>query len=252
MNWATKRKIIYAVSFFIFLTAVFVYEARNILFPSPTCFDQKQNGFETGIDCGGVCSLRCTNQINKISVTWARAIKTGASTYDLVAMFTNKNLNSSPNKSDYLFTIYNKKGNMLDQIKGNTVVPVNSDFPVIIQNVPLKDFPYQVVATASSGNFYLTNELPSDPTIKVLGTNFEKGDISRLYANIQNTKLVVLNNVPFRAVLFDENRNTIAVGETIIDRLDKEEQKQIVFTWHNSFPPPTFIRVYPIMDPFSN
>ena len=97
MNWYTRRRLLYALATVILLTAFVLYSFHDTIFPSPNCFDKKQNGYETGVDCGGLCSLMCKEDVSELSVLWARAIKTLPNTYDLVAMISNKNIdNASP------------------------------------------------------------------------------------------------------------------------------------------------------------
>ena len=81
---------------------------------------------------------------------------------------------------------------------------------------------------------------------------YEAGAISRVYTTLANTKRVVINDLPVRVVLYDEKDNAYAVGQTIIPTLEKEEVKEISFTWS---PPllraPTRIGIYPIFNPFN-
>ncbi len=251
-TWSARRKLIYGLGVLIVIILIAVFSLRNVLFPTPTCFDGKQNGYEAGVDCGGSCSLRCSSQIIPLSVSWARAIRTSSTTYDLAGLIGNRNVDSSTQAITYTFSIYGPDGTLMAQMNGMTPVPVDGDFPVVVNKVFLPAPPSSVSLTVP-GNalFYHVTESATNPTLRVTSTRFEEGAIPRVYATIVNTKRLRLKNVPVRAVLYDEQGNAFAVGQTIIDSLDKEGVANVVFTWNTAFSfPPTKIRIYPILDPF--
>lgn len=252
MDWATKRKIIYAVATIIFIISFTVYQARTIIFPDPTCFDQKKNGFESDVDCGGTCSLRCTADISIVKVDWSRAIKVSDNTYDFAGMLSNKNINSAPMSISYIFTAFNKSGEIIKTVTGDTIVLVSGSFPVIKQNIVLSEPPAKLLLKLNQEPYYATFENPRVSPIRVNNFTYEPGSINRIYVNIANTTRNIYLKLPIRMVAYDEHDNAIAVGENIIPSLGKEEQKQVVFVWHYPFlSTPTKVRTYPIISPFS-
>lgn len=252
MDWSTQRKTLYAVILASVIIFSLIYLFRGILFPTPTCFDKKQNGYESGVDCGGTCSLRCSNEISPISVEWARAVIVSPSKYDLVAMLSNKNIDNSPRALEYSFVVYNSNGNIIKEIKGQTVAPVDGEFPIIKQSVVLSQEPKEVVVNLNSNPHYTVAEKSTSPTIRASVARYEAGSIPRVYSVISNTKRITISNLSVRAVLYDEDNNVFAVGETLIPFLDKEGSENITFTWdHPLAKAPTNIRIYPIFDPFS-
>ncbi len=249
--WELKRKLMYGFAVLITLLGVGVYFARGILFPDPTCFDGKFNGFETGVDCGGTCSLVCKQDVATLSVTWAKAVRVSTSTYDLVALVTNSNIDNASHELGYTFAVYDTDGNLIKSYSGSTTAPLDGKFPLIIQNIKLDTQPGTVVATITDTNHFKVNESPTSPTIKVTGRRYEKTDISRLYVTIANTKRLLIHDLPVRVLLFDSEDNVYAVGQTVVPTLDKEQTKEIIVTWNPPLPfAPTRIDVYPIFDPF--
>lgn len=253
MEWATKRKIIYAFAAITLTLAFVVYETRSILFPVPTCFDNKKNGYETNIDCGGTCALRCIDEVSLVSVDFATAIKVAPNTYDLVAMLSNKNISSAPTSMSYVFIVLNKNGKTIASLPGDTLVPVDSSFPIVKQEVTLSDLPTKVLVKLVQSPYYKTIEKPRTPLIRTTDYRYEPGQISRLYVSVINTTRNVYLKLPVRLVLYDEKDNVIATGESIVPSLDKEETKDVVFTWHGLLSAiPTKMRAYPILSPFGS
>lgn len=252
IDWAQKRKIIYGILTSIIIILAGIYVFRDIIFPTPTCFDKKQNGYESGVDCGGTCSLQCRQNIVPLSVTWARAIKTGTSTYDFAALISNKNIDNAPRQVVYTFTAYDASGKEIMKVNGLSIAPIDGDFPIVEQNIFLAQEPYEISATINSdAPHYKVLEKPASPTLRVIDPHYEAGSISRVYATILNTKRILFRSLAVRVLLYDANGNVYAVGQTVVPTLEKEGNREVVFTWDKAFPvAPTKIRIFPILDPF--
>lgn len=252
MKWAQRRKIVYGLSVGVFVIAIAVYFSKDLLFPTPTCTDTKQNGYETGIDCGGACALRCTTEVQVERVVWAQALPTGPSTYDLVALVANKNIDTASENVSYRFTVYNTSGEVLLVATGTALTQLDSEFPVIIQNVTLPEEPKNVIATLITGKYYKVTNTTLTPLTRTTNIRYEKTDVSRVYATVANATREPFSNLPVRVLLFDIEGNAYAAGETVIPYLDKESSKMVSFTWGSVFPKdPSRIRIYPIIDPFA-
>lgn len=252
LEWAKRRKIIYGIITIIIILLAGIYVFRDAIFPTPSCFDTKQNGYESGVDCGGTCSLRCSQEVIPLSVTWARALKTGSTTYDLVALISNKNIDNAPRQIIYTFIAYDAAGKEINRINGSSIAPIDGDFPIVEQSVALPEEPFEVSATLTSNlPHYKVLEKPTSPTLRIMNTHYESGSIPRVYATITNTKRIILHDLAVRALLYDADGNVYAVGKTVVPTLGKEATQEVVFTWDKAFPvAPTKIRVFPILDPF--
>jgi hypothetical protein len=251
MSWELRRKLIYTVTVLVVIASGALFFLRDILFPQPTCFDTQKNGYESGVDCGGVCALRCSEEVVPLTVMWSKAIRSGSGLYDLVAMINNGNIDNASQKVDYTFTLYDDKGLVSGSLSGATVLPLDGKVPIILQNIPIKNPPASVLATLVDGPHYKVTESPTSPTIKIINRRFENGQKPRVYAVIMNTKRQEITNLPVRIILFDDKDNAYAVGQSVVPALDKEEIKEVVFTWNEPLPfVPTRIGVYPIFNPF--
>lgn len=250
-DWSARRKLAYAGAGIMVITLAFVFLFRGTLFPNSTCFDGKQNGFESGIDCGGECSLRCSQDVIPLSVSWTALSQTSSTTYDLIASISNKNLDNVPHEVSYSFIVYDGEGRVMNIIPGRSIVPLG-DFPIIYQNAMFSAVPKSMRVTLSNdAKHYKVTERPAERIIQVSDQKFEAGSIPRVSAKVTNRTRQVFRNVPVRAVLYDANGNAFAGGETIIPELGKEEQENVVFTWKRSFDhAPITIRVLEILDPF--
>jgi hypothetical protein len=251
MDWQTKRKIIYAVALVVMVVSLLIFLLKGVLFPAPTCSDIKQNGYELGIDCGGLCDKKCTQEVVPLTSLWARAIPVGTSTYDLVGLVSNSNIDNASHELGYSFTVFNSAGEIVKTIQASTTAPLDGRFPIIAQNITLTDEPAKVALSLYDTDHYKVRESPTSPTVTITDRRYESTNISRLYATITNTKRLEIRNLEVRAVLFDAYDNAYAVGVTVIPFLDKEAKSEIVFTWNAPLDKePTRIGIYPIFNPF--
>jgi hypothetical protein len=252
MNWSSKRKFLYACAGVIFVSTLGVYFLRGVFIKEPTCSDGKMNGFEVSVDCGGTCALKCTQEVTPLVVSWSRAIRTGSTTYDVVAMIMNKNTDNASRMLQYKITLYSNTGIPLGSFTGSTMAYLDGDFPIIMQNVSATSGVVTKVVTElfDQPHYAIKGKSPV-PVIRVANTRYEPGQVTRVYSTIVNTKQLTFENLPVKVVLFDAEDNAYAVGETLIPFLNKEESKDISFIWpHLLKVAPTKIRVYPLIDPF--
>jgi hypothetical protein len=251
MTWASSRKVIYAILFIVMLVAFGVYGFRGILFPTPTCVDDKQNGYEEGVDCGGMCARKCIDQISPLRVVWTRVIPVDKEVYDLAALISNRNLDSAPFTLSAVFTVYDKKAKVIFTRRVSITPPTTGDIPIILQNISFKEEPHNLVVTLEEGTSYKTPLAFQSVQISATNYRFENGDIPRLYVTIKNLTRERFINLPVRLVLYDSDQNAIGVGQTIIESLDKDSSDEVVFTWNTKFKvAPTVIKAYPILSPF--
>lgn len=251
MDWQTKRKIIYALIGIILTASIVVFFLRGILFPSPTCGDLKQNGYELGVDCGGLCDKKCTEEVIPLTPLWARAILVATSTYDLVGLVSNSNIDNASRELGYSFNVFNSAGEIVKTIQASTTAPLDGRFPVIAQNIMLIDEPAKVALSLYDTDHYKVRESPTSPTVTITDRRYESTNISRLYATVTNTKRLEIRDLEVRAVLYDSYDNAYAVGKTVIPFLDKEGRVEIVFTWGAPLDKePVRIGIYPIFNPF--
>ena len=251
MNWASSRNIMYGFIFLVILIALGVFGFRTILFPTPSCTDSKQNGYEEGVDCGGLCARKCIDQILPVSVLWSRVLPVSDGVYDLVGLISNRNVDASPFTMNATFTVFNKKADVIFSKKVNITPPTAGEAPILIQNVFLKEEPKNVVITLEEGTSYKTPKAFQSVQISVVSTSFENGEIPRAYAMIRNLTRERFTNFPVKILLYDGDQNVIGTGETFVESLDKEADKKVVFTWKDTFTKiPIVIKAYPILSPF--
>jgi hypothetical protein len=255
LSWATKRQIGYfSIVFFAILIALFI-----LIWPSlnkePTCFDNKQNGDESGIDCGGSCQKVCTPQALQLVTLWARAFKVVDGKYNVMAYIENQNRESGVPIISYEFKLYDDNNIFIGRKGGTTFITSNDRTAIFEGGIDTGNrIPARVTFEFTSPPTWIKvdrnqrNALAVSSEDKVLSNPFTK---PKLEAQIVNKTLNKLRNVEVYALLYDSNNNVMDVSKTLIDNLDKQSKSGVVFTWPNPLPEqPTQIDIFPQVNIF--
>ena len=118
-SWRTKKQLSYlfaAISLFGIIVGFFLWR----YYSGGTCFDNKQNQKETGVDCGGPCDP-CPLNLKEPLVLWQRFFPVdGANVYDAAAMIENLNYDWGSGEIRYSFKFYDKDNILIIEREGKS------------------------------------------------------------------------------------------------------------------------------------
>ncbi|MFA5997730.1 MAG: VWA domain-containing protein [Candidatus Paceibacterota bacterium] len=234
MDWSQKRRIIYAsvvVGVIILLAAYPVYK---LVSKPPTCSDNKKNGTETGVDCGGHCALMCLSDIKQPRAIWAKVFQTDGRTYDLAAYIENPNVNAGVRSARYTIKVLDRSGAVLVEKNGTTEIAPSSQILLFEAGVVFTGLPNSVELSFDStdlSKWFKATAAPSpvmtkNQSLKNVDTN------PRFDAVMVNTDSVNdINNLTISAIIYDTSRNPVAVSKTFVDSIPRGGEQNIFFTW---------------------
>lgn len=228
----------------------------KVIFQAPTCFDKKQNGGEVGVDCGGGCSLYCSNQISAPVVLWSRAFPVVGSSYNLLAYVENQNKRGAVAKADYEFKVYDTNNQLIGTRQGSTFIPPNQRFPIFESRFDVGKSTPRSVTFSFKGDLVWVVKDPVLATLPLrvdrisLGEDTESPSLS---ARISNESIYDLPDFDVITILYDSLHNAIAVSKTHKDGLPSNTSATLLFTWPNAFSdtPVAPLTVIPMINPFS-
>lgn len=263
LSWRQKRKSIFIVIILFLILAYSAYKIYPYFNVPPSCVDNKQNGTEFGVDCGGSCDKVCPTQVTPFNIKFAKAIESEKGLYDVVALVENKNGDKTTidGSIDFSFNIYDKSGLLIKTVTGKTMIPIGQAFPVTIQNVAIdlgnsgNAVGDVVLKIDENKSWSLANSLFSNSFFEVIDKNFEqnKNNISQLTITLKNLTNGTFREVPVSVMLYDKNNNLIAVNETILKESKAKSVQDLIFTWRvplsESDPK---VEVYQIVTPFTS
>jgi len=256
MSWAAKRRLLYA-SIAILVVLFFGYLlARPYLNVAPTCFDGRQNGVETGVDCGGKCQLACLGQVDKVSVLWVRAFRVVPGRYNAVAYLENHNPTNVIKKISYRFRFADGNNLYLGKRDGETYIPAGGKFAIFEPAIDMgNSVPVYTSFEFTGAPVWLNVSRDLVNQVKISVTNIDlenEATFPRLSAVAKNESLFRIPEVSFVVILYDAMGNALSASHTYTDLLTKEASANINFTWPEPIPGRVVSKeIIPMFDIFS-
>ncbi len=239
MTWALQRQIIYLIIVLVFLGCVgflIIYPYFN---KAPTCIDSKQNGDETGVDCGGSCQRACTLQVDEISILWSKAFRVVPGRYNAVAYLENHNKSTVVNKLHYRFRFADKDNLYVASREGYTYVPPSGKFAVFEPAIDMgSSIPVYTTFEFLEVPIWLQVSQDKVDQLKVSADQvFLTGEDSspKMTAVIKNNSLFRIPEVNVVAILYNNAGDAISASRTYIDVLERNASQEIAFTWAEPF-----------------
>lgn len=230
--WAVWRRSMYISAFLLFVTTVSFGWYFTYIYKAPTCFDNKMNGAEAGIDCGGACVRICAASVQAPEIIWAQSFKIAEGQYNTVAYIDNRNQLAGTPELAYTFELLSN-GEVVASRSGKTVLPPNTTYPLfegrilVDANKPITDTvliidpsPLWLPATVSYNQF------------RSLNSELVSSDVRpRLNVEMENTDLSPAKNVEVVATIFNAEGNPVTASQTFIELIEGRSTQDIVFTW---------------------
>ena len=239
LSWGFKTQLKF---FAIFAVAVLAIVGALVYYfwPSPTCFDNRQNQDEEAVDCGGANCIPCANQIHDLTIFWTRALKISDGVYDVAALVENSNQFLKATKLDYFIKLYDVD-NILIAIKENsTFAGASEKFVIYEPNIQtLNRVPSRAILEISSVNW--TKSESSLLKIDILKTqNFS----DLVEADIKNQSTAPYKNIGASVVLLGAADAVLGVSKTVIENIGIGDTKTITFTWPSPIPGVEHIEIF--------
>ncbi len=237
MTWAAKRQLMYLSGVFAVFALIVFWIISPMIFKSPTCIDSKQNGTETGIDCGGTCSNICRAETSSPVIIWSRAFPITGNMYNLVAYVENPNKKAAIANVDYEFKVFDTDNILMGVRKGNTFIPPNKQFVIFEPQFNSGKSQIKSISFNFTSPFVwqkkesTLNTLPIKVDNIVFKNNF---DSSILTARVNNDSVYNIPAFDVVAILYDRDDNAINVSKTRKDGLNSNNSTPIAFTWPKS------------------
>lgn len=247
MDWARKREWTVIAVLTAFTLAVLAILAFAILYKTPTCTDQKLDGDERGVDCGGSCSTVCSADAEKASVRFARVLQQSGRD-DLIAYIDNPNTDVYARNVRLVLDFYSADGHLTEK-HAQLSLPANRTTPLFlpgIVNAPVE----RVFVSFANGSPQWTKGtgaseiLPKASNLSVSGADAEP----HLTATVTNVTAYAEHAVPFVATVFDADGTVIAASQTVVPLIPPQGSAQAVFTWNEPFASPyARIEIVPLL-----
>ncbi len=229
--WAFWRRVQYGTGYFFILTSMIVGVYFLYFYQAPTCFDNKLNGEELAVDCGGACTRICAFTVRPPKVVWAQSFPANVGQYNAVAYVENANKHAGTPALNYTFTLKDREGVIVTK-SGTTILPPDSTYPIFEGRIDTQGrTPTETILTLEPADMWLPYAYGR--------AQFRTSDLAlsgadarpRLNARIENNELTSAKNVEVVATIFDARGNPLTASQTFIPELVGRSGRDIVFTW---------------------
>ncbi len=236
MSWSSKRKTSIILVVVIILVILFAFIGYKIIYRAPTCNDGYQNQGETGIDCGGPCSLVCSSEALSPVVTWKRLFLVGSNVYNAVAYIENPNANAGANNVGYRLRVFNSDGISIYERHGETIIPAKRSVPILETGIALGSQTPVRIEFVFEDPIIWKKETATNNPLSVNSINLDGATTTpSLNAKIQNSDVASYKNIEVVAILYDENGNAMGASRTFIDNINGGETVPVNFNWPTPF-----------------
>lgn len=238
-QWAARRQL----AIFIGIVALFGLIAFAILWPrisvDPTCNDGKQNGTESGVDCGGSCRLMCTDQVPESVILWSRAFNISEDVYSAVAQVENPNVLSLGLSRPYEFRFYDAENEFITRVIGYATLPPNQNITIFEGGIKTgnREIKRTTFSWLQVPVWYKVNkEILDDYKVTVSDISItNEGTRPRLEAKIKNDGQTNLPSLSVIAVIYGQDGNAITASKTLSDTLPVGTESFVYFNWPSPF-----------------
>jgi hypothetical protein len=239
--WAAKRRLFITL----LLTLVVVLFVGGVILikkasEQPLCSDGKQNGSESGVDCGGACTRVCLDDTRPLRVNWARVVPVTDTVYSLAFEVVNRNYDSVAFHASYVCNLYSDDFTLVQETKGLVNIPPSGKH--IIANTGLKYVSEDGRPTSVTCRFENIKEwlrlpkLTTPSPFSVDLQNFSYEGMPKIKATITNIDSKrVFKEVTVVAGVYDATNTLVGVSTYLVDRLDPTEAQSVSYTWPQSF-----------------
>ena len=138
-----QKQIFYISAYFLIMVVVALLIYVVFLKPTPTCFDNKLNQNESGVDCGGLC-ISCELKSDPIKLNSAAALEK-KEVVIVFASLRNESVNFGSSNFQYNLALKDFSGQIIHQIdSASFIYPGQADKTIIffINKVNYKNISY--------------------------------------------------------------------------------------------------------------
>jgi len=239
--WALRRRLLIIAIVLLFFAAL-VAGALLIkrVTEQPLCTDNKQNGSETGIDCGGVCARVCPAETVPLFVNWARVVPVTDKVYSIALQVENRNYDAVAYRASYTCNIQTADFRSVQKVSDTISVPPAGKYYFAVPSLRFASAdvrPERVDCFFDSRHEWLrlpkkTTPIPFD----FQSINLSVDDRPTLSAILTNTdNMRTFKNIVVTAVVYDRLETVVATSTTTVTRITPTSSENLVFTWPSIF-----------------
>ena len=234
LTWSDRRRTTVIAGFAIVVLLIGSGTAFAVMYKVPSCMDQKQNGDETGVDCGGSCAYLCRADVDAPRVTFARAVSSAGRT-DVIAYVENRNRDAETKGAKYTVEVFDEAGAPLGKREGTIDLPARAVVPIFIPGIVTGIGAVPRAFVSFDDAMQWRTPRGDEASFSVSGVALTQDAQPRVTAKIGNTSAVAAYGRTAIATVFDADGLAIAASKTVVRQVPAFGVTDAVFTWPEPF-----------------
>ncbi len=223
MEWRLRKQIFIALIFFIILS-IPLYLIYLKYKPGPSCYNNRQDYNEEGVDCGGPCVPCEVYELQQLKIKQPQIVIYPDQTMDIAVAITNPNENYGLKNFKYEIYFYGPN-NEIAKIDGESFILPSEEKYLIELNIAMPRFfikKSEAKITFNKEDWFKTEQ--RKPNIELLSYTYDE---NYLLAKIFNRDYQNYNKLKLYFLLYDEFDTLIGILKTEIYDIKAQEQKDI-------------------------
>lgn len=231
LSWSFRRQALYYIVAAVVAVIVVLALWKAFFVHTPLCTDGIRNGSETGVDCGGSCSLICADVARDPVILWRLPFKTGVSTYTVVAYLRNPNANAGAKSVPYSFSLFDDQNILIAQTNGTIDLPPVQIIPIVDTNINVGTRVVSHVEFAF-GEKPVWHTIPASalPSLRA-SAPVPNDNYSRVSTTIFNDSVTEVRNTTVAVIVFSADGTALAASKSFVNRIPGKSSQSVVFTW---------------------
>jgi hypothetical protein len=238
-----KKKQILIGTIFVILVALFFVGTYYAFIKSPeTCFDNKQNQNEQGVDCGGVCAMICEEQIDAqdIKVVETVFVPGGNSRFDAFVRVYNPNDTAGASSFTYKIDLKDASGKVIATRTGESYILPQEKKYIMEMNMETSSTPVSMEVAFSGSTWERFSGYQERPAINIYNKYYglvnDGVNYGRATGLVANESPYDFRSIIVRVILRDVSGKVLAFNSTELRTMQSKEEREFFLIWPTAFP----------------
>lgn len=207
-----------------------------------TCNDGKQNQNEQGIDCGGVCTAACIEQVvgQDLQIQEVAFVSGGSSSYDILGRILNPNGAVGASEFRYTFELKDANGQVLATRSGKNYALPQETKSIIELNMETGGIPAKATLIMSDVVWEKASGYREKPAVNIYqkryGPTTSGFGFSRASGLLSNESPYDFRSIDVGIILRDASGRIVALNKTRQNSIKAGESRDFDLVWPLPFP----------------
>ncbi len=206
-----------------------------------TCFDNKQNQDETGIDCGGVCAAVCKENIvaEALQMKEVAFVPGGENRFDVLGKVYNPNDEIGASSFAYAVSLKDGTGATLASRSGMSYILPQENKYILELNLETSARPATAMFEISEVEWERFSGYQEKPNINIYQKRYDRissgAGFGEAYGLLSNESPYDFRSITVKVILRDQAYNPLAFNVTEMRTVQSNEERDFRLIWPNAF-----------------